>query len=599
MDSTLSHLGNIARTALVAAGLAVAAPAHAVNHEVTANPISPGRFVVACSNLEMDTSRMIPGAVPADYWEGKVVEGRARYITELLTQPEAAIRVPALVPDIRSLYPGNAGDVVEHVAIVCHPTSRTNTDPDYTLPGTEDKVPRMLAAGAQPKLVSWQEYFATIGVEVDPPMAGPAKLPLIVYSHGLSGSPIGKGYINVMTQLAAQGYVVAAVFHGDPRFSRVRLEDFSDYFYALNNFDRIVEMMLMRPVALKAMTDVILAHPGYSQAVDAERIAGFGASMGGQAMAHLLGAKISATLNKTCRDTVTDPRIKVALAYVPYSGQAFLPAFCDDQRGAESVDRPFMAITGSFDTTAPESLSEQAINRMKGTRYMISLAGGEHELRIEDAGDLFTWMVTFYNAYLKPPFTDTGAMARLNRMARVNGGRIDSLVIDVHVPQTFSAAANEVPAREFHNTILDHYFMAAGQDEIDIILRGGAGPGWELTNQSFKVMSGIPSTFFSPIAPVCRFYGPGPNSHFFTPDASECNFVKRPGSGWLYEGVGFYVVPATNQGCAAGQLQVMRAYNNRFAQNDSNHRYSTSDSTMREMAHRGWAVEGTSWCALP
>jgi len=47
------------------------------------------------------------------------------------------------------------------------------------------------------------------------------------------------------------------------------------------------------------------------------------------------------------------------------------------------------------------------------------------------------------------------------------------------------------------------------------------------------------------VAPVCRFYGVpagGPNSHFFTASAAECDLVKRSG-GWFYEGIGFYILP--------------------------------------------------------
>ena len=51
--------------------------------------------------------------------------------------------------------------------------------------------------------------------------------------------------------------------------------------------------------------------------------------------------------------------------------------------------------------------------------------------------------------------------------------------------------------------------------------------------------------------------------------------------------------------CLDGYLEVNRAYNNRFAQNDSNHRYTTSDSTLLEMARLGWVVEGTVWCSAP
>ena len=45
-------------------------------------------------------------------------------------------------------------------------------------------------------------------------------------------------------------------------------------------------------------------------------------------------------------------------------------------------------------------MTEQAINRMSSSRYLVELVGGQHELRPEDAGDVLTWMVTFLNAYL-------------------------------------------------------------------------------------------------------------------------------------------------------------------------------------------------------
>lgn len=598
MDSTLSSIRNIAAALLLAAPALLPTSAAAVNHDRVVGPLAPGRFAVACSNLEQDAARIAQSGVPpANFWDG--IGGR--YITEILAHPASALRINAVSPDQRDIYPGTGGETVEYVAIVCHPTSRGNTDPDYLLPGTDDVVPHMLPPGAQPRLLNVSEYDEARGLQVIGPTAtDPAKLPLIVYSHGLAGSPIGKGYINVMTQLAAQGYMVAAIFHGDPRFSRVRIEDFDDYVYAVFNFGRIAEMMLLRPVALRAMTDVLLAHPGYSPAIDTERIGGFGASMGGQAMAHLLGARITTSIGLACRETVQDPRIKAAFAYVPYSGQSWLPAFCDDQRGAEGVTRPFMAMTGSQDTTASEKMSEQAIHRMKGSRYMISLLGGEHELRPQDSGDLFTWMLTFFNAYLDVR-TDPGAMARLIKMAQVQGGRDDSLVVDVHVPTSFDTANFERPAREFYNTSLDHYFMAAGQDEVDIILAGGAGPGWILTNESFKVFSRLPPDTFTNVTPVCRFYGAlagGPNSHFFTASPGECEIVKRAG-GWYYEGIGFNVLPQGNGDCPSGMLEVNRAYNDRFRSNDSNHRYSTSDSTMREMSRRGWIVEGTVWCSRP
>jgi hypothetical protein len=241
---------------------------------------------------------------------------------------------------------------------------------------------------------------------------------------------------------------------------------------------------------------------------------------------------------------------------------------------------------------------EQAVNRFGSSRYFIELVDGRHELRPEDVGDLFTWMTTFLNAYLDVRM-DPGAMGRFIKIRGVRGGREDNLLVDVHVP--FDNVAGETRAMEFYNTRLDHYFMAAGPGEIAGILAGAAGPGWELTRESFKVWPQLPVDSFG-ITPACRFYGVpsgGPNSHFFTASISECEIVKRNG-GWFYEGIGFHIRAVDLAGrCPAGYLEVNRAYNNRFRENDSNHRFSTSDSTIREMGRRGWVVEGAVMCTRP
>src|SRR5206468_10617978 len=63
------------------------------------------------------------------------------------------------------------------------------------------------------------------------------------------------GYIDVLKALAAQGYMVGAVFHADARYSKVRIEDLADLAFALAFFPTVVEMQALRPLALKAMTD--------------------------------------------------------------------------------------------------------------------------------------------------------------------------------------------------------------------------------------------------------------------------------------------------------------------------------------------------------
>jgi predicted dienelactone hydrolase len=581
-------------------------PAQALNHEDVVAPITAPRFPVACSNVEHDLERLAQlGGSPVDYWEGNTVNGSPRYVTDILKYPGTAVTFDPRVPARPELYPTRMLQRLDFAAIVCYPTSRANTDPDYELPGNGGTVPRMQRPGEAPRFLSIAEYAEITGTTFDPtPPAGPYKFPLVVYSHGLGGSPLGEGYLEVMVALAAQGFVVSGVFHADARISLVRLEDLGDVVFTLVFFPLIVEMQAMRPFALKALADRMLGDPGYARGIDAERIGGFGASLGGEAMAHLVGAGITCTLAGDCAQPERDPRVRAVVGYVPYSGFSFLPAFCDGQEGARGVDRPYLAIGGTLDTTAPINMTRRALTRMGSSRYLVELVGGEHELRPQDAGDVLTWTVTFLNAYLGSP-TDPLAMSRFIRMAGVTGGRPDALTMDVHVP--FPGIHGDVPVVEFRNEATDHYFMAAGQGEIDGILAGAAGPGWELTGQSFKAWLEAPSPTLHPlVGPVCRFYGApagGPNSHFFTASASECETVKRAG-GWFYEGIGFHLTPVANgpggqRRCPDGYLSVNRAYNNRAAQNDSNHRFTTSDSEIRAMGERGWAVEGTVMCVYP
>ena len=608
MDST--------RRILAALATAVALPAAAINHENTINPIARGPFAVACSNVQMDASRVPAGVDITEFWEGF----NDRYVTDLLVNPQAAVQFDVAVPGQSNLYPGHAGTNVRFAALVCHPTSLANTDANYTLPGTGAVIPHMQPAGQPPKLLGAVEYQEILAGQPlgggdnfpIPPAGTPARLPVVIFSHGLTGSPLDDGYVQFVVELAAQGFVVAAPFHGDPRFSRVRINNIGDIGFLLTQFDRVVEMQLMRPLSLKTMTDVLLASP-WSAAVDTARIGGFGASLGGEAMTLLAGASITSSLGGHCESNVPhDPRLRAIATYVPFAGWSFLPAFCQSQEGAESVNRPFLAISGTADTTAPIDQMRDALVRFDDSRFLVELAEGQHELRPEDVGDVFTWTVTFLRAYLDVPegvdaAAANRAMARFIKMKSVVGGRVDTITIDVHVPSqaprvAFPDTTGETRAVEFFNTILGHFFMAAGADEIAAIRGGAAGPGWVETGQSFKVFDRMVADPAGAAAPVCRFYGVpagGPNSHFFTASGSECDLVKRNG-GWFFEGIGFYILPVQPDGqCPAGYLSVNRAYNNGFPRNDSNHRFTTSDSTLREMGQQGWAVEGTVMCARP
>jgi hypothetical protein len=157
------------------------------------------------------------------------------------------------------------------------------------------------------------------------------------------------------------------------------------------------------------------------------------------------------------------------------------------------------------------------------------------------------------------------------------------------------------PARivEFYNADLDHYFVTSDANEADAIDRGDAGPGWSRTGLLFKAGGAVP---------VCRFYGsisPGPNSHFYTAQAAECNALKSLQAAtpidvprWNYEGIAFGTTLPVNRLCPLLTVPVYRAYNNGFVLGkDSNHRLTTSANALQDVVARGWTYEGIAMCA--
>lgn len=161
---------------------------------------------------------------------------------------------------------------------------------------------------------------------------------------------------------------------------------------------------------------------------------------------------------------------------------------------------------------------------------------------------------------------------------------------------------------EYYAPSLDHYFMAAGPDEIAQL---DANPqlGWFRTGGKFRAW--LKGTEAVPGAqPVCRFYARGPNSHFYTGDAGECSQLKAletrqraeaaskslPYTGWQYEGIAFYALVPQGGVCPAGTDPVYRHYNGRAAQNDTNHRFS-ADEQVRSAMSWTWTDEGVAFCS--
>jgi len=161
-----------------------------------------------------------------------------------------------------------------------------------------------------------------------------------------------------------------------------------------------------------------------------------------------------------------------------------------------------------------------------------------------------------------------------------------------------AAAADVI---EFYNANLDNYFITADPVEAAAVDHGGAGPGWVRTGDTFGAGGNTP---------VCRFYGsqsPGPNSHFYTVSAAECQSLKQlqattpiTQKRWNFESLDFFSTVPAGGGCFDGMTPVFRAYNDGFARGvDSNHRITRSRDAIAAVVARGWKDEGVVMCAPP
>jgi serine protease len=161
-------------------------------------------------------------------------------------------------------------------------------------------------------------------------------------------------------------------------------------------------------------------------------------------------------------------------------------------------------------------------------------------------------------------------------------------------PGTSTPPAGTFPVIEYYRADLDHYFITATPAEVNYVDTYLSGI-FQRTGYYFYAYL---SPFVAPAGarPVCRFYAGADvqiNSHYYTADSTECQFVlaRWPGVWNLETAAAFYIqVPDTVGACPDGTLPVYRFFNNR---RDANHRYTVDLSIRRAMINRGWVPEGT------
>ena len=281
----------------------------------TVAPLPPGPYPVGCTSVEQDFSRLAPGESPQQYWEGiPAADGRPRYVTDLLTGAGTATPVIGFgVADDGEMFGKLAGKTYSVALIICYPTTAANNRAPYSLPNGVN-VPAM-QRGAQTPLLAM----------------GQARWPLLEFSHGLAGSPLDADYMYAIQLFASNGYIVMAPFHADARVVEVSLDDLGDVLHAIADFPDYTAMQAIRPLSLKYALDYMLSDPFWSAHADADRIAGFGASLGGEAVLLQAGAALTVSVGLSSRQVLVDDRLKSVATYVPYFGQVLFPAFGRDQ----------------------------------------------------------------------------------------------------------------------------------------------------------------------------------------------------------------------------------------------------------------------------
>jgi len=552
--------------------------ASAANHSQRLAPLPVGPYPVACSNVAQDQSAVTRlGGTVDDYWEGST-DNQSRYISQILAEPQGAIMYNLHVPDDGDLYNQYHNKTLPVVSLVCYPTSAGNKRADYALPDGQ-LVPHMERSGDQP-------IFPDSG-----------RYPALVYSHGLGSSPFSNNSLGSIARFASYGYVVMAVFHADARITKIHVDDVNDAFHVLLHFDDYTEMQALRPLELKYALNDLLDRTAYASHIDTNKIGGFGASLGGEAVLLSMGATLTDSVSLGTRRVENDPRIKAAVGYAPYCGQSFLPAFGRGEKGALTMNKPFLAMTGTADTTAPIDMTSDTVKLLPASHYLVAMTDVKHQYLPEYADDVFGWFIPFLDAYVKD---DPAALARLEVTAGITGGLDDNLRIDSYVPRGLEVG--QVLVTEFRNTQTNNFLNAIDQPEVNLV-SAYANKGWERTGQLFKAWLPNAVTFTTP-APVCRYYHAsgtqildGTDTLYYTTFPALCAYQQQMTPPWFYLGTAFYMArPSASGECPLGTLAINRAYNNALNRT-LNYRFTSSNSEMRVLTGQGWTLEPVDMCA--
>ena len=375
---------------------------------VVVTPISSSPYPVGCTNFQVSGSTYSTADMER-YLIGSYNSTGDTYITDILQYPSDCPSIDVTFPNDSSLFGRHAGTSVRYVFYVFYPTTDDNSRPSYVFPytNTDDHVfTHMQRPGEAPLLR-------------DPRV----RYPLIIYSTGYNAH--GLWDLSHMKLLASQGYIVAAIQHGDGR----------------NSFQGC---MGERPLAVSRLIDYLLAHPVFGPAIDTARIGISGTSLGGYTTRAVAGGGYN---NSPL--VPPDKRIHAAFGLVPLVGGNYgVRPFGGDYSALNGVTCPFFAIYAENDTSVPKTTVEGALPKIAGTCAGVLFPGETHSLTNGAYAEAQTYEILFFRAWLRD---DKEAATTLYGDMSVRGGPTERRTY-LHIATTASidegAAYGRCPATD-------------------------------------------------------------------------------------------------------------------------------------------------------
>jgi dipeptidyl aminopeptidase/acylaminoacyl peptidase len=184
--------------------------------------------------------------------------------------------------------------------------------------------------------------FAGLGALVARP-TGSGRHPLVVFVHGAGAAPIF--YEDLLRDVALAGHVVVAP-------AMPGSVDRSDFSALLS--------LPFQPGRIQDVVDAVTAGPQAIGAVDPERIALMGHSLGAM-------ASLAVGFNSCCQDTRVDAVIAMAGELATFEGGSFVEGLA-----------PLLLVHGDEDETVPFQGSREALRSVGTSAYLFAVLGGDH-----------------------------------------------------------------------------------------------------------------------------------------------------------------------------------------------------------------------------